>query len=1188
LSSNTTLPRALPVSHGPPSLRTMLHLHRSERADVLVEALARLLGDPLADPMAREVVAVPTRGVERWLTQRLSHRPGASRSSAGTHEDGVCANIDWPFPGRLVEMATSAACGLPASAGWPKDASSDPWNPRRLIWPLLELVDEDLEEDYLRPLAEHLRRSCPAAAGEPLRRFPAVRHLAELYDRYSAHRPEMLLAWIDQGIGVDCSEDERWQAELWRRLRRRVGVPSPAERLATTSTVLAEQPGVLALPPRISVFGLTRLPTSHLRTLEAIAGHREVHLFLLHPSGRLWDKVAAALAETPVPQPSSGAARHLARRDDPTAQLPANPLLRSWARDARELQIVLAERGARGGEHLALPEDAAQDNGATPTLLHLLQADIRADHRPPGEPGPGQQDARPLLAKGDNSVQIHSCHGRARQVEVAREAVLHLLASDPTLEPRDIIVMCPDVELFAPLIQATFGTAGLAGGPELRARLADRSVRQTNPLLGVAAQLLELAGGRVSAPQVLDFASREPVSRRFFLDDERLSRIETWLAGTGIRWGFDDRHRQAWDLQGLGGLATWRAGLDRLLLGAAMAGSGQPFRHVLASDDVSSTEIELVGHLAELVDRLEVAIGALKGPQTVRAWATALIAGTDLLACAEPGDAWQRAELLEILEETASMAGGPAVDGAPLLDLAEATSLLADRLRGRPTRANFRTGDLTICTLVPMRSVPHRAICLLGLDDGLFPRRSEQDGDDLLLARPDVGDRDVPSEDRQLLLDAVLAAKEHLLITYEGRDQHINRRRPPCVPVSELLEVIDRTVRVDDAGSLAHRRVVVEHPLQAFDPRNYTTRALGETGPWRFDSLNLDGARALAGERRQRAKFLSNKLAPLQPGTLQLARLVQFLEHPVRSFLRQRLGLYLAEPAEQLRDELPLDLDALEQWGLGDRLLTSVLDGWRLEEALSAEKGRGLLPPGPLGEDALSRAADIATAVVNEAHGVPDFASTARAQQVDVVLPSGRRITGTVPGVRGETIVRCVVSKLGPKHRLRAWAHFLALSAAYPEQAPGALTIGRGEHRKGRGPLTRKQALRPLGDDPGTVEAAALAYLAVLVDLFDRGMREPLPLYCCTSEAWARARVGQDDPAEAARRTWGSGLTPSPCERREVEHELVLGEDMEFDELLEERPPPDESGPGWPAFEKSRFGRLALRLWAPLLSHEQF
>ena len=95
----------------------MLHVHRSERTDALVAMLAELLADPLQDPMTPEVVSVPTRGIERWLTQRLSAHLGASPD----RQDGVCANIDFPFPGTLVGRALSLAAGT--------DPDADPWQP---------------------------------------------------------------------------------------------------------------------------------------------------------------------------------------------------------------------------------------------------------------------------------------------------------------------------------------------------------------------------------------------------------------------------------------------------------------------------------------------------------------------------------------------------------------------------------------------------------------------------------------------------------------------------------------------------------------------------------------------------------------------------------------------------------------------------------------------------------------------------------------------------------------------------------------------------------------------------------------------------------------------------------------------------------------------------------------------------
>ncbi len=182
----------------------MLHVHRADRADVLVEALGGLLAEPQQDPFAPDVVCVPTRGMERWLTQRLS---GVLGTTAG-RADGVCANVAFPSPHQVVTGAIAAASGI--------DPQADPWVAERMVWPLLEVVDGCLAEPWLSVLAAHLD---PGRDGDALlgaRRFGVVRHLAGLFDRYGLHRPELLRAWA-----AGSEAQSPWQSELWRRLRGR-------------------------------------------------------------------------------------------------------------------------------------------------------------------------------------------------------------------------------------------------------------------------------------------------------------------------------------------------------------------------------------------------------------------------------------------------------------------------------------------------------------------------------------------------------------------------------------------------------------------------------------------------------------------------------------------------------------------------------------------------------------------------------------------------------------------------------------------------------------------------------------------------------------------------------------------------------------------------------------------------------
>lgn len=1215
----------------------MLSTHRADRSDRLVDGLAAVLQTPRGDAFTTEVVAVPTRGVERWLIQRLSATLGASE---GGH-DGVCANVVFPFPATLTERALAAATAV--------DPDGDPWPVRRSVWPLLSVVDGHLEEAWLAPLAGHLGRVAPGAtspsadgprpdgtADDPrrARRFAAVRHLADLFDHYGVHRPGMIRAWAEgrdtDEAGRPIVEDLRWQPPLWRALRAAVGVPSPAERLGPACALLRATPELVDLPPRLSLFGLTRLPASYLEVLAALAVGRDVHLWLLHPSAALWAR--GADPHEPAPPQSSGpvhapgqwcdqahAPIHaptpqgdglapppsltvLPTRTEGGSESPQHPLLASWGRDAREMQVVLASVRTDHDEALSAVD-------VPPTLLGRIQGDIRADRplpaTPPAEPGTPQ---RFRLGPDDRSIRVHACHGPTRQVEVLRDTILHLLSDDATLEARDIIVLCPDIDTFAPIISATFGlgpsgdghhgqdaitgqdgTVGDAGeasgGSDLRVRLADRSLRQTNPLLQAVTHLLTMVGSRVGASSVLDLAGMAPVRQRFRLDDDDLTTLGEWVRHAGIRWGLDGAHRAPYHLQELE-TNTWRWGMDRVLAGVVMAADdGPPVDGTLPLDIAGPPDVSLVGRLGELVDRLAGALDRLSVTQTIPEWVEAVSISADALMAVPEPDRWQRQQLdtmlAEVLDE--SHASGPVS-----LSPAEVGELFADRLKGRPTRANFRTGNLTMCTLVPMRSVPHRVVCLLGLDDTVFPRGDRPDGDNILSRHPLVGDSDPRSSDQQLLLDAVLAAEDHLVITYTGRDERTNEVRRPAIPVAELLDVAERTA-IDPGGCNVVDRIVVHHPLQPFDARNFTVGALTPAQPWSFDAAQLAGARAAAGRRDAPEPFLPGPLPPMRTDLVNLNDLAAFVRHPVRTFLRDRLGVSLPRPDDEADDSLPIDLGGLEQWGVGDHLLRRQLTGWSAADAEAAELARGALPPGWLGQRRLASVAEIVAALVDEAGGpgpdgrLPGAGDDEDSDIIDVAveLPTGRTLAGTVSGRRGVVVTTVTYSRLKATHRLEAWVRLLALSAAHPEQPWSGRIVSRPAY--GARALAKRTDLAPLGRDPGERRRLAEAQLEILTDLWARGMRQPLPLYAATSAAWAGGEQDQAEPI--AQRCW-EGEYEREGEQSDPEHRLVLGARIAFRTLLDARPGADETGPGWAVTEASRFGRLAHRLWDGLLAHE--
>jgi exodeoxyribonuclease V gamma subunit len=1107
-----------------------LRIHRAERTDLLADGLAELLRQPLEDPFAREVVVVPARGVERWLTQRLSHHLG-SGSRGG---DGVCAGVSFVSPPSLVALLL----------GKERD---DPWEPDRLVWPLLEVIDASLGEPWCAALTDHLGHDRDDELRRN-RRYSVARRLAGLFSSYAVQRPQLVTDWREgrdtDGAGGELDADLCWQPELWRRVLGRVDAPAPDLRHRAAIAALRSGGDGLELPARLSLFGHTRISRSEVQLLAALAELRDVHLWLPQVSAALWDELASMSSDGPVP-----------RDEDASARLVGHPLLASLGRDARELERTL------GAVAPLVEEGAPPASKPEPeSLLAWLQHDLRHNSAPDAPTRAGR-----VRSSSDRSVQVHACHGAARQVDVLREVLVGLLEDDPTLEPRDILVMCPDIETYAPLISAGFGLPDVAGeavghpAHQLRVRLADRSLAATNPLLGIAATLVELAGSRLTATQVLDLAAEEPVRRRFGFSDDDLERMKKWVADAGVRWGIDHAHRGVYGLT----LAnnTWAFGLNRVLLGVAMSGDEHRYAGgVLPIDDVGSGDVDLVGRFTELLDRVNTFVRATEAAVGVTDWTSALAAGVAALTATDPDEAWHSAQFDRELARLCA-----AGDNGTVLRLADVRTLLTQRLGGRPTRANFRTGTLTVCTMVPMRSVPHRVVALVGLDDGVFPRTSSPDGDDALARRPMTGERDIRSEDRQLLLDAILAATETLVLTYTGAGEHTGAPRPPAVPLGEVLDALAVTAS-DDAAD-----VHVHHPLQPFDARNLTVGQLVPEIPFSFDRAALAGAEAARRPRATVGALLDGPLHPVPGDEVSLADLKAFFAHPVRSFLRNRLGLSTVLSAEETVDAMPIDLDALEKWGVGDRLVNDVLDGMTPQAGMTAELLRGLLPPGQLGYRQLREVVTVVQPIVQKAGELRR--GTLRSPDIDVQV-AGIRLTGTVSSVFGNDLVTVGYSNLGARQRFAAWIDLLALSVGHPDESWKSHAVGK----------FRSGAQRALA---GPLDQRAEAWLAELLDVYRRGMCEPLPMPLKTTLAYAeesaRARMGADaDPDAKAARAWvtdrfndfgikGEDADPWHCR--------AFGELAAYTCLT--GPPRDDE-----KFndEPHRLGQYAWRLWSPLLT----
>lgn len=1075
----------------------VLHLYAAERIEPLASRLAQVLAETPCDPMRPEWIAVPSMGMRRWLQLQLARELGASSPGAG---DGIAAHMVMTFPAALRDAVLAAE---PTNA-----AGIDLWHVDRLAWGVHRTLVDHRDDELVGSIAPPSHVSL----------FGRAQRVAQLFDRYHVHRPAMVRQWASgadvDALGRPLPPHLSWQPHIWRLVRSDIGLASPPETAAArldaarSGTASITHRGV-ELPQRLVLFGLTQVygGAGLSDVISAVARHRELHLFQLRPSA-----IAATRLRTAT-EPAAGATARL-RSDDTSAALVNHPLLRSWGRMQHEAAVVMNQLAPEAATDQEIPFRVGVGLGETSdespiagdsaaTLLHRVQSDIRLDQTPDGSFQP---------SRDDRSLQFHACYGAARQVEVLRDAILHLLADEELdLSEEDIVVLCPALDRFAPLLEPIFGasapdsTTGNTSRasridrstPALRYRVADRSITTSNPLLAALSSLLDLVRGRFDAPAVLDFMSLAPVRARFDFTDDSLARIGEWVIDTQVCWGLTEHHRESFGVPAAITTNSWQAAVDQLMMGTALHQSSSLALGDVAPFDVGAGAVGEIASLAELMWRLSELEAAAHIDRTIDEWVEVLHDASTALFAASHADEWQLEGLHRLLGNLVEASLRPEPSTTPLTfdDLRKVLSETLDQAPGRP---DFFRGGITITSMRSLRSIPFRAVCLLGMDQEAFGL-SATDGDDLVAMVPMIADPDPRAEARQSLLEAILSARDCVLVFRDGHDVRTNAVVPPAVAVAELIDTLVATVHPDHANTF-RKQLEIEHPRQPFDERCFGTETDGPQhlrGPWSFDPIALDGALARRRRSHDLAPFLPEPLSRDSFETIQLEQLQRFMKHPVKTFLEQRLGLRLPRERAVATATFPMEIVGLDGWRIGNRLLEALLDGRTVDEWHRVERRLGTLPPLGLGDDALGPVIDVAQGLVAAADAFALRRGPAENLQIDVTLGDGTRVRGTVAGQLdgprpGPARIAYTQSKAD--QRVASWLDLMALVATDPSidwRAVGA----HKNNNKQRPVKTIDLTLASRDAAPGDKRLVAVQALEVAVDLYRRGMSEPLPLF---------------------------------------------------------------------------------------------
>jgi len=1083
----------------------MLKIVYSNNIVQLAEHLAQLQQSSPLPPLQVETVIVQSNELTRWLSLFLAQR------------HGIVSHLDFPYPSAyLWALFRRLLPSVPKQSPFSTDA---------MAWRIYELLPVCRQLDNFAIINAYLGEH-----DDPLKRYALSHRIADTFDQYLMYRPDWIQGW-EQG------ETPHWQAALWQQLTATATADDSVamhranllnqlnDYLKTTET----RPK--GLPERLAIFGISAMPPVYLTLFELMARHCDITLYFLSPSEGYWGDLVDKKTQ----------AKRVAQldlfdelvdegdEDDDEYFNTGHPLLASLGKQGQEFFEQLQSCEHESFDAFIEPERSH--------VLGMLQHDIFALNNPDFE------DEKTPIANDDKSIMVHACHSTMREIEVLHDQLLALFEHDPDLSSTDIVVMTPDIEVYAPWIDAVF--ANTPNSQRIPYGIADCGVRYQSPILNAFVSLLSLPQSRFDVETVLTLLECKAIQQRFSLDDEQLTLIREWLSETHTRWALSAEHKADFDLPETKN-NTWRAGLDRLLLAYAMpmTETGKPirlFERQLAFDGITGDRAATLAQLCAFMDSLDYLRQQLTQDRTAENWQQQLnsVLENVFLPSYETNE---EAELNLIRQTLAKL-----VESTQLAEFEQTMSLalVKDWINGHldtsQTTSRFMGHGVTFCGMVPMRSIPFKVVCLIGMNDDSYPRRQPTQGFDLLSHDFRAGDRSRRDDDRYLFLEALMSCQSHLYLSYVGRSIRDNATIPPSVLISDLRDVLNQTY-TDEHGEELWPQLLTQHPLQAFSQRYFD----GDNA----QLFSFAQAQCPTNEIPENKTWFEQALPEADDSWRQISlnQLISFFRHPARYLLRERLGMRLEMTDDQLDIREPFELDGLQAWSLRQQLLNAKLNPNIETNMLDLVQASGLLPQGIMGEQIFE----------SQVEKVDIFAEKLLPQYPTHLLtpiPFELKFNDVVlSGQLGESsqlhdggLFQYRMAKTKGHDLLAMWITHCVLNAVKPSN------VGR-----------QSILITEDNDYQFSPVEDAHAILQQLIELYWQGIHQPLSFFSNTSYAFAKTTLNNTkaSPENAALSAWLGG-----------QYSSAEADDVYYQQIYSEAP------------LNAAFITLALAIYEPIQAH---
>lgn len=1061
----------------------------SNKLEILSSHLAHELKEPLSSPLASETIIVQSSGMQKWLSLELARH------------HGICANYQFPFPNKFLEEVFTAFI--------PQYKPDQAYDINVLTWKLMELLSIQTIEDDFGPVRNYLGNN-----DDQLKLYQLARRIAVMFDQYLVFRPEMILNWEEGGKIND--PKEIWQARLWRKIAaNQNGLHKAKLKKLYLSKVKDSPYRKDILPQRISIFGISYLPPYHLEVFFHLARHIPVNYFYLNPSQEFWADIKSgreiSSSMKKLKEKAGNMEEELLHLESGNALLAS---LGTLGRDFfRQMDNVTAE-------YIDLFVEPKGES-----LLSSIHSDIYLLQNR------GKEDIpRKEVMPEDESLQIHSCHSPLREVETLHDVLLSLFEKNRQLLPKDVLVMTPNIEMYAPYIEAVF----TARAPKIPYSIADRNDDAQSIVARGFFAALAMSASRFTASDVLSLLENTAVSEKFAITASELSTIRDWVYDTRIKWGINGAQRREFDLPEFS-QNSWQAGLERMLLGYAMDGRRQDlFSGILPYGKIEGDAADLLGRFLNFWEKIIDAREILRHRKTINDWCSAL---KKIINDLFPATDHYRNELYTLhtliseLHEEQQCA-----KSASLLEVNIIRNYLQKAMEGRVASSHFLSGSVTFCAMLPMRSIPFDVICMLGMNNEAFPRQDHKAGFDLMEANKRAGDRSLRKDDQYLFLETILSAGSHLIICYTGQDQKDNSTILPSVLVSELLNYIDQGYFGARSEAISGR-ITRWHHLHAFHPAYFDDEKKAQL--YSYSRENYLAAEAICAQREEKPLFITQALPEIlqDKKMISLNELIAFYRSPAKYFLEKRLCLRL--PQEEWADEEsePFAVDGLTAYQIKQDLLEKTLAAANDEQVLAASRAAGMLPVGVAGDYYFTSLGDevreFAAKVAHYLHG-------RKLDKVNVDLKVGDyRLIGTVDDLYEEYMIHYRPAELKIHDYFRLWLNHLIIHAHDHSSHPqSSILLGEDGSWRFRKP-----------------ENAAII-LGSLIQYFALGQNQPLKFFPRSSweYAWSimQKQKSREDAIFAARNEWMmDNYGGRKAEAKEIAHKICFAGTIPLDAEFE-------------------------------------